>query len=171
MFEHGRAIVRQMFIKLACVPGAPASWRAGSIDQFVSPQIVALKLDQIESDERDVMIPATAPQRIEIGNAIVAANDGLALDQEGWRPQAAGGLHDAGKTIGPIIPAARPQAHPRAFTAHVLGSATLATRAVASIGPTQRQNMATLQLSADHHLATGINSMNLEDRLGDVRLS
>jgi hypothetical protein len=28
--------------------------------------------------------------------------------------------------------------------------------------------MATLQLAADHHLAPGINSMNLEDRLGDV---
>ena len=28
--------------------------------------------------------------------------------------------------------------------------------------------LATLQLAADDHLATGINSVDLEDRLGDV---
>jgi hypothetical protein len=28
--------------------------------------------------------------------------------------------------------------------------------------------MATIQLAADHHLASGINAVDLEDRLGDV---
>jgi hypothetical protein len=32
----------------------------------------------------------------------------------------------------------------------------------------ERQDSAALQLAADHHLASGINSVNLEDRLGDV---
>jgi hypothetical protein len=32
----------------------------------------------------------------------------------------------------------------------------------------ERQNVATLQLATDDHLASGINSVNLEDRLGDV---
>jgi hypothetical protein len=32
----------------------------------------------------------------------------------------------------------------------------------------ERQNVATLQLAADDHLASGVNSVNLEDRLGDV---
>jgi len=32
----------------------------------------------------------------------------------------------------------------------------------------KRQDRAPLQLAADDHLASGINSVNLEDRLGDV---
>jgi hypothetical protein len=32
----------------------------------------------------------------------------------------------------------------------------------------ERQNVATLQLTADDHLASSINAMNLEDRLGDI---
>jgi hypothetical protein len=32
----------------------------------------------------------------------------------------------------------------------------------------ERQDVAPLQLVADDHLASGINSVNLEDRLGDV---
>jgi len=32
----------------------------------------------------------------------------------------------------------------------------------------ERQDVTTLQLVTDDHLASGINSVNLEDRLGDV---
>ena len=32
----------------------------------------------------------------------------------------------------------------------------------------ERQNVATLQLAADDHFASGVNSVNLEHRLGDV---
>jgi hypothetical protein len=32
----------------------------------------------------------------------------------------------------------------------------------------ERQDLATLQLAADYYLANGINSVDLEDRLGDV---
>jgi hypothetical protein len=32
----------------------------------------------------------------------------------------------------------------------------------------ERQDLATLQLTADDHLTSGINSVHLEDRLGDV---
>jgi hypothetical protein len=33
----------------------------------------------------------------------------------------------------------------------------------------ERQNVTPLQLAPDDHLATGVNSVNLEDRLGDVQ--
>jgi hypothetical protein len=33
----------------------------------------------------------------------------------------------------------------------------------------ERQNRATLQLAADGHLASGINAVDLKDRLGDVQ--
>jgi hypothetical protein len=33
----------------------------------------------------------------------------------------------------------------------------------------ERQDRAPLQLAADDHLASGINSVNLKDRLGDVQ--
>jgi hypothetical protein len=79
-----------------------------AIDQFLISQIVALQFDQVECDLRHLMIVAAAPQRVEIGNAIVATNDDLAIDQERWRPQAASSLHDGRKSIGPVIPAARP---------------------------------------------------------------
>jgi hypothetical protein len=32
----------------------------------------------------------------------------------------------------------------------------------------ERQDLATLQLAADQHLATSVNAMNLKDRLGDI---
>jgi hypothetical protein len=32
----------------------------------------------------------------------------------------------------------------------------------------ERNYLATLQLAADDHLASGINAMNLKDRLGDI---
>src|SRR5277367_1050782 len=32
----------------------------------------------------------------------------------------------------------------------------------------ERKNIATLQLTADHHLASSINAVDLEDRLGNV---
>jgi hypothetical protein len=35
-------------------------------------------------------------------------------------------------------------------------------------GLKERQDRAALQLAADNHLTRGINSVNLEDRLGDV---
>jgi hypothetical protein len=34
----------------------------------------------------------------------------------------------------------------------------------------KRQDGATLQLAADDHLASGINSVHLEDRLGNVEM-
>ena len=63
------------------------------------------------------MIAATAPQRIEIGKAVMSANHGLAIDQEGftadgWRPQR------SPKAIEPnLVAALREQTHPRAFPA------------------------------------------------------
>jgi hypothetical protein len=35
-----------------------------AVDQFLIPQIVALLFDQVERDQRHVMIAATAPQRV-----------------------------------------------------------------------------------------------------------
>jgi hypothetical protein len=76
-----------------------------AIDQFVIPQIVALPLDQVERDQRHLMIVTAGAQRVEIGKAVIAANHRLAIDQERSRPDRAGGLHDGRKPIGPIRPA------------------------------------------------------------------
>jgi len=62
VFEHGRAVMGQMLVELDCVPGA--SKHLGetllAVDQFQIPQIVVLQFDQVERDQRDVMIAATA---------------------------------------------------------------------------------------------------------------
>jgi hypothetical protein len=88
------------------------------VEQFLIAQIVALHLDQVERDQFHVMIAATAPQSLEIGQPVIPANNGFTIDQERLRPDRAGCLHDGGKPIGPIMPAAREQAHARASTAH-----------------------------------------------------
>jgi hypothetical protein len=81
MLEHSRAIVRQTFVEPDC--GTAARQHLGetllAIDQFMIPQIVALHFNQVERDQGDVMITATAPQRVEIGDAVIAANNGLAI--------------------------------------------------------------------------------------------
>ena len=79
-----------------------------AVDHFVIPQIVAVQFDQVKRDQGDVIIVTTGAQGIEIGSAIIAANDDLAIDQEEWRPKAAGGLHDGRKPIGPIVAASGP---------------------------------------------------------------
>jgi hypothetical protein len=47
---------------------------------------------------------ATVPQRIEIGNSVIAAHRGIAINQERLRPDRARGLDDGWTAIGPIIP-------------------------------------------------------------------
>jgi len=47
-------------------------------------------------------------QRVEIGNAVITANHGFAVDQEGSCPDPAGSLDNDGKSIGPIVTATRP---------------------------------------------------------------
>jgi len=66
MFEHGRAVMVDMSVELD--RGTAAREHLGetllAVDQFLIPQIVTLKLDQVERDQRDVMIAATAPQGV-----------------------------------------------------------------------------------------------------------
>ena len=64
MLENLGAIVRQMFIELDRGTAAREHLSEAllAIDQPLIPQIVTLHLDQIKSDQRRVMITATAPQ-------------------------------------------------------------------------------------------------------------
>jgi len=39
-------------------------------------------LDQVERDQHGLVIPAAAPQRIEVGQPVLPADHGLAIDQE-----------------------------------------------------------------------------------------
>ena len=75
-------------------------------------------LDQVERDQHGLVIPAAAPQRIEVGQPVLLADHGLAIDQERCRLEAASGLDNPGEAVGPIVAALGEAADPRAFPAH-----------------------------------------------------
>jgi len=62
-----------------------------AVFEWFVPQIVALQFDQVKRDQGDVIIVTTGAECIEIGNAVIAANHRLAIDQEGLRSDRAGG--------------------------------------------------------------------------------
>src|SRR4051812_171637 len=111
MFEHGRAIVRQVLIEADRVRGLAQQLRELPlpVQQPRVAQVFALMLDQIEREQHRIMVEAAAVQRLEIRKAIISAHHHLAIDQERLRLDAAGGLHDSRKPGGP--------SHPRAFAA------------------------------------------------------
>jgi hypothetical protein len=49
----------------------------------VTPQIVAVQLDQVEGVQEHAVISAVVPDEIERGNAVVIARDSFAIDDAG----------------------------------------------------------------------------------------
>jgi hypothetical protein len=88
--QHCRAIVSQMLIEPdRCTAARQHLGEAGfAVDQFLVPQIVTLPFDQVERDQGDVIV-ATGAQRVEIGNAVIPANNCLAIGSGTMEPQAA----------------------------------------------------------------------------------
>ena len=91
--------------------------RLASLERFL-PQIVAVDLEHVEGVQEHGGIPALRVQPVEIGHAVIAAHDGLAVDRDRANPQTAGGLDDRRKAVAPIEPAAREQSHPSSLPAN-----------------------------------------------------
>jgi hypothetical protein len=55
--------------------------------QRITPQVVAVQLDQVEGVEEHAIVGAVMPNEIERGNAIVVAGNSFAIDDAGARTQ------------------------------------------------------------------------------------
>jgi hypothetical protein len=69
----------------------------------ITPQVVAVQLDQVECVEKHAVISAVVTDEIERGHAVVVAGDSLAVDDAGARAQACQRLNDQREATGEII--------------------------------------------------------------------
>jgi hypothetical protein len=69
----------------------------------ITPQIVAVQLDEVEGVEERAVIMATVANEIERGNAVVIAGDSFAVDDAGARPQLGERINDQREAVGEII--------------------------------------------------------------------
>jgi len=63
----------------------------------VTPEVVAVQLDQVERVQEHAVVSALVPNEVERGNAVVIAGDGLAVDDAGARAQAGQRVDDRRK--------------------------------------------------------------------------
>ena len=88
--ENGRAIAFHVLVK----PQAKANFgqhtsKRGLADlKRITPQIVAVQLDQVESVEEGTAVMAVVANEIERGNAVIIAGDSFTVDNAGARAQA-----------------------------------------------------------------------------------
>ena len=76
----------------------------------LAPQIVTVKLDQVEGVQENVRVIAPVPEPVKRRHAVMATSNGLAINDAGARPQAGQGLNDQWEAPGEIIagPAVEP---------------------------------------------------------------
>ena len=79
--------------------------------QGEGPQVVAVKSKDVEGIELHFVIVLAGMQLIEIGDAVNAEDDGLAIDDELLVAVFQRGLDDPGIAFGPVVSAARDQPH------------------------------------------------------------
>src|SRR5262249_2067054 len=88
--EDGRAVALDMLVK----PDAGAGLghdrcERGLADlKRITPQVVAVQLNEVEVVEEYALVSAVVTDEIERGNAVVIAGDSFAVDDAGARAQA-----------------------------------------------------------------------------------
>src|SRR5262249_54114727 len=82
--------------------------------QRITPQVVAIQLDQVESVEEGTVVVAVVANEIERGNAVVIAGDSFAIYDAGARAQMGQRIDDQREAAGEVIagPAVEPHRSP-----------------------------------------------------------
>jgi hypothetical protein len=75
------------------------------------PDILAIHRQHIESAQLNLSVLPARVQRVEIGDAVNAQNDSLAIDDELLAPVSEGGLSDPGEALRRVIAAAGNEPH------------------------------------------------------------
>jgi hypothetical protein len=69
----------------------------------ITPQVIAIQLDQVEGVQKHAVVSAVMPDEIERGNAVVIAGDSFAIDDTGAGAQAGERLGDQWETTSEVI--------------------------------------------------------------------
>ena len=82
MGEDGRAVTIDMLVEAQAKAslGQHTSKRGLAHFQRITPQVVAIQLDQVESVEEGTVVVALVTDEIERGNAVVVASHRFAID-------------------------------------------------------------------------------------------
>src|SRR5262249_21308286 len=85
--------------------------------QRITPQVVAVQLDQIESVEEGTVVVAVGADEIERRHAIVIASDSFAIDDARARAQPGDRINDQWKATGEVVAGTAVEPHLRAVLA------------------------------------------------------
>src|SRR5262245_1510639 len=83
----------------------------------ITPQGVAVQLDEVESVEEYALVSALVPDEIERGDTVVIAGDSFAVDDAGARAQACQRLDDQREAASEVIARTAVEPHPLAVLA------------------------------------------------------
>src|SRR5262249_31519165 len=119
MGEDGRPVAFHVFVE----PDARASLGHDGCERSladlkrITPEVVAVQLDEVEGVEEDALVSALVPDEIERGNAVVIASDSFAIDDAGAGAQAGERISDQRETVGEIVARTAIEPHLRASLA------------------------------------------------------
>ena len=82
--------------------------------EWISPKIVAVKLDQVEGIEENLIIVPPVSDPVERSHAILSAGDPFPVDNAGPRAQPGHSFDNQGETVGQIVAGATLEPNPLA---------------------------------------------------------
>src|SRR5262249_28795835 len=111
--EHGRAIACDVLVEAQPKAsfGQHASQRGLAHFQRITPQVVAIQLDQVEGVEEYAPVRALVADELERGHAAVVASHRFAIDDARARAQARQRLADQRKAVGEVIAGSAVEPH------------------------------------------------------------
>jgi len=115
MGEDGRAVAFHMLVEAQAKAsfGQDTSKRGLAHLKRITPHVVAIQLDQVESVEEGTVVMAVVANEIERRHAVVIASDSFAVDNAGARAQACQRLDDQREATSEVIAGAAIEAHSR----------------------------------------------------------
>src|SRR5262249_22390463 len=113
MREHGQAVAFYMLVEAQPQAsfGQHAAQRGLAHLQWITPQVVAIELDQVEGIEEDAAVRALMPDELERGHAVVVASHRFAIDDARARAQARQRLDDQREAVGEVVAGAAEKPH------------------------------------------------------------
>src|SRR2546423_6997434 len=119
MGEESRAVAFQMLVD----PDAGTGLGHGRCERgladlkWITPQVVAVQLDQVEGIEEYARIMPPIPDAVEARHAVLVAAHGLAVDDTRARAQPGERLDDQREAVGQVVAGAAVEPHALAILA------------------------------------------------------
>src|SRR5215831_18423881 len=112
--EDGRAVAFHVLVEAQAKAsfGQHTPKRGLAHFQRITPQVVAVQLNEVEGVEEYVLVSAVVTDEIERGNAVVIAGDSFAVDNARARAQTSQRLDDQREAAGEVIAGPAVEPHP-----------------------------------------------------------